>query len=164
MADERLDEVILIGRWLSTLIHASWTPHRRCTVRIQIQKILVEPEVDMGDLSPRRHSYLILLMTTVLSLAVSTSTSVELAHTHPGHVAATSKAVQSDRRGLVEKQNGESGKLPPFSLPSLFTSWHRADLLSQNAELFSFTYGALVVQLIKDYEDYVEVNKQLEKM
>ncbi|KAJ9106556.1 hypothetical protein QFC20_004048 [Naganishia adeliensis] len=33
-----------------------------------------------------------------------------------------------------------------------------------NAELFSFTYGALVVQLIKDYEDYVEVNKQLEKM
>jgi hypothetical protein len=34
----------------------------------------------------------------------------------------------------------------------------------QNAELFSFTYGALVVQLIKDYEDYAEVNKQLEKM
>lgn len=25
-------------------------------------------------------------------------------------------------------------------------------------------YGALVVQLIKDYEDYDEVNKQLEKM
>lgn len=34
----------------------------------------------------------------------------------------------------------------------------------QNAELFSFTYGALVVQLIKDYQDYAEVNKQLEKM
>ncbi|KAJ9091547.1 hypothetical protein QFC21_007172 [Naganishia friedmannii] len=33
-----------------------------------------------------------------------------------------------------------------------------------NAELFSFTYGALVVQMIKDYENYVEVNKQLEKM
>ncbi|EJU05274.1 BET3 family protein [Dacryopinax primogenitus] len=33
-----------------------------------------------------------------------------------------------------------------------------------NAELFSFTYGALVVQLIQDYEDYQEVNKQLEKM
>ncbi|GHJ85102.1 hypothetical protein NliqN6_1504 [Naganishia liquefaciens] len=33
-----------------------------------------------------------------------------------------------------------------------------------NAELFSFTYGALVVQLIKDYEDYAEVNNQLEKM
>ncbi|KAI5452874.1 hypothetical protein NCC49_006413 [Naganishia albida] len=33
-----------------------------------------------------------------------------------------------------------------------------------NAELFAFTYGALVVQLIKDYEDYIEVNKQLEKM
>ncbi|WVN86183.1 uncharacterized protein L203_101344 [Cryptococcus depauperatus CBS 7841] len=33
-----------------------------------------------------------------------------------------------------------------------------------NAELFTLTYGALVVQLIKDYEDYGEVNKQLEKM
>jgi hypothetical protein len=26
------------------------------------------------------------------------------------------------------------------------------------------TYGALVVQLIQDYEDYEEVNKQLDKM
>lgn len=26
------------------------------------------------------------------------------------------------------------------------------------------TYGALVVQLIQDYEDYAEVNKQLELM
>lgn len=33
-----------------------------------------------------------------------------------------------------------------------------------NAELFSLTYGALVVQLVKDYEDYQEVNKQLDKM
>jgi len=33
-----------------------------------------------------------------------------------------------------------------------------------NAELFALTYGALVVQLIQDYEDYNEVNKQLEKM
>ena len=34
----------------------------------------------------------------------------------------------------------------------------------QNAELFAMTYGALVVQLIQDYEDYAEVNTQLEKM
>ncbi|KAL0078364.1 transport protein particle complex subunit [Phycomyces blakesleeanus] len=33
-----------------------------------------------------------------------------------------------------------------------------------NAELFTLTYGSLVVQLVKDYEDYNEVNKQLEKM
>jgi len=33
-----------------------------------------------------------------------------------------------------------------------------------NAELFAMTYGALVVQLIQDYEDYAEVNKQLERM
>ncbi|EJT50475.1 transport protein particle complex subunit [Trichosporon asahii var. asahii CBS 2479] len=37
--------------------------------------------------------------------------------------------------------------------------WKRTDKV-----LFSLTYGALVVQLIKDYEDYGEVNKQLEKM
>lgn len=34
----------------------------------------------------------------------------------------------------------------------------------QNCELFSLTYGALVVQLVKDYENYAQVNKQLEKM
>ncbi|KAI8061764.1 NO signaling/Golgi transport ligand-binding domain-containing protein [Gongronella butleri] len=33
-----------------------------------------------------------------------------------------------------------------------------------NAELFTLTYGSMVVQLVKDYEDYNEVNKQLEKM
>lgn len=37
-------------------------------------------------------------------------------------------------------------------------------LYPQNAELFAFTYGALVVQLIQDYEDYSAVNTQLEKM
>lgn len=34
----------------------------------------------------------------------------------------------------------------------------------QNAELFTMTYGALVTQLIKDYEDYPAVNKQLDVM
>ncbi|CAG8977718.1 hypothetical protein HYALB_00008745 [Hymenoscyphus albidus] len=34
-----------------------------------------------------------------------------------------------------------------------------------NAELVTLTYGTIVAQLCKDYEsDYVEVNKQLEKM
>eukprot|EP00041_Stephanoeca_diplocostata_P007848 m.113087 g.113087 ORF g.113087 m.113087 type:complete len:179 (+) comp17059_c0_seq6:152-688(+) len=33
-----------------------------------------------------------------------------------------------------------------------------------NTELFTLTYGSLVAQLIKDYEDDDEVNKQLEKM
>ncbi|RIA92217.1 putative TRAPP complex component Bet3 [Glomus cerebriforme] len=33
-----------------------------------------------------------------------------------------------------------------------------------NAELFTLTYGSVVAQLVKDYEDYQEVNKQLEKM
>ncbi|KAH8920491.1 BET3 family protein [Atractiella rhizophila] len=40
--------------------------------------------------------------------------------------------------------------------------WKRTDKV--NAELFALTYGATVVQLIKDYEDYEEVNKQLDKM
>eukprot|EP00963_Diacronema_lutheri_P008024 scaffold689_cov333-Pavlova_lutheri.AAC.5 len=34
----------------------------------------------------------------------------------------------------------------------------------QNAELFTFTYGAVVRQLIEDYEDLDEVNKQLDEM
>jgi len=33
-----------------------------------------------------------------------------------------------------------------------------------NAELFTLTYGAFVVQLIQDYEDYAEVNRQLDIM
>ncbi|KAJ3298343.1 transport protein particle 22 kDa subunit [Borealophlyctis nickersoniae] len=33
-----------------------------------------------------------------------------------------------------------------------------------NAELFTLTYGSVVAQLLRDYEDYAEVNKQLEKM
>ncbi|TPX46530.1 hypothetical protein SeMB42_g03658 [Synchytrium endobioticum] len=33
-----------------------------------------------------------------------------------------------------------------------------------NGELFSLTYGSVVAQLIKDYEDYGQVNKQLDKM
>ncbi|KAI7861893.1 NO signaling/Golgi transport ligand-binding domain-containing protein [Spinellus fusiger] len=33
-----------------------------------------------------------------------------------------------------------------------------------NAELFTLTYGSMVVQLVKDYEDYSEVNKQLDKI
>jgi len=40
----------------------------------------------------------------------------------------------------------------------------KIDVEQLNAELFSLTYGALVVQLVKDYEDYQEVNKQLDKM
>ncbi len=35
---------------------------------------------------------------------------------------------------------------------------------SQNAELFTLTYGAMVLQLIRDYEDVQAVNTQLEKM
>ena len=33
-----------------------------------------------------------------------------------------------------------------------------------NAELLTLTYGALVAQLVKDYEDIEEVNAQLDKM
>lgn len=34
----------------------------------------------------------------------------------------------------------------------------------QNAEIFTLTYGSIVRQLIADFEDLDEVNKQLEKM
>eukprot|EP00127_Corallochytrium_limacisporum_P000737 Clim_evm23s25 gene=Clim_evmTU23s25 len=36
------------------------------------------------------------------------------------------------------------------------------DVPQVNAELFILTYGALVAQLVKDYEDVKEVNEQLE--
>ncbi|XP_014033685.2 trafficking protein particle complex subunit 3 isoform X1 [Salmo salar] len=38
------------------------------------------------------------------------------------------------------------------------------DSKKMNAELFTLTYGALVTQLCKDYENDEEVNKQLDKM
>ena len=34
----------------------------------------------------------------------------------------------------------------------------------QSGELFTLTYGSLVSQLLKDYEQDEEVNKQLDKM
>lgn len=34
----------------------------------------------------------------------------------------------------------------------------------QNAEIFTLTYGSMVRQLVADYEDVEEVNKQLDKM
>ena len=49
------------------------------------------------------------------------------------------------------------------SLPRLTISRSRVDKV--NAELVTLTYGTIVAQLCKDYEsDYVEVNKQLDKM
>ena len=35
---------------------------------------------------------------------------------------------------------------------------------AQSGELFSLTYGALVAQLVRDYERDGEINQQLEKM
>ena len=36
--------------------------------------------------------------------------------------------------------------------------------LSKSGELFTLTYGALVAQLVKDYENDEDVNHQLERM
>lgn len=41
-------------------------------------------------------------------------------------------------------------------------TWNK--MPKMNGELFALTYGAMVMQLIKDYEGVDEVNKQLEKM
>ena len=37
-------------------------------------------------------------------------------------------------------------------------------LCFQSGELFSLTYGAMVAQLVRDYENDEEINKQLDKM
>jgi hypothetical protein len=34
----------------------------------------------------------------------------------------------------------------------------------QNSELFTLTYGAIVMQMLRDYEDVSEVNRQLDRM
>ena len=38
------------------------------------------------------------------------------------------------------------------------------DTKKVSGELFSLTYGALVTQIVKDYQNVEDVNKQLEKM
>lgn len=38
------------------------------------------------------------------------------------------------------------------------------DTKKVSGELFSLTYGALVSQILKDYQNVEDVNKQLEKM
>eukprot|EP00128_Syssomonas_multiformis_P012947 Colp12_sorted_trinity150504_noHs@15029 len=39
-----------------------------------------------------------------------------------------------------------------------------AEVKKINVELFTLTYGSLVAQLVKDYEETNEINNQLEKM
>ena len=72
-----------------------------------------------------------------------------------------SSEVQGTRRRSL--QAIRQGAPPPLARWRELNSPHCCNQ-QINAELFALTYGALVVQLIKDYEDYDEVNKQLEKM
>lgn len=41
-------------------------------------------------------------------------------------------------------------------------TWKRVDKV--NAELFVLTYGSIVAQLCNDCDEYVEVNRQLDRM
>lgn len=53
----------------------------------------------------------------------------------------------------------------PVILDNMSRQSNRAtDSKKMNSELFTLTYGALVTQLCKDYENDEEVNKQLDKM
>jgi hypothetical protein len=84
------------------------------------------------------------------------------------HDGDNCETIQNDWRGHVEGAHRENRAcsfivLLTFAL-GLPTTNRTSDCTQQNAELFALTYGALVVQLIQDYEDYAEVNKQLEKM
>jgi|EP01043_Picozoa_sp_COSAG02_P070849 hypothetical protein len=51
---------------------------------------------------------------------------------------------------------------------ALFAWWQVLELIMrarrQNSELLAITYGALVAQLVEDYEDPAAINEQLEKM
>ncbi|KAJ3738041.1 NO signaling/Golgi transport ligand-binding domain-containing protein, partial [Lentinula raphanica] len=76
----------------------------------------------------------------------------------------------SRKRNFGKEEGKKTGRWqhPANNIKLAVKNYGKADLrkssVSQNAELFALTYGALVVQLIQDYEDYTEVNKQLEKM
>lgn len=43
-------------------------------------------------------------------------------------------------------------------------SYLSSPFLPQNTELFNLTYGAMVAQVIRDFEDPREINAQLEQM
>ena len=48
--------------------------------------------------------------------------------------------------------------------PCIFHRFKSILVTLQSGELFTLTYGALVGQLVKDYESDAEVNKQLDRM
>lgn len=63
----------------------------------------------------------------------------------------------------IEKSPGSSEDCPKLTIDAVFML--QSHLLSlQSSELFTLTYGALVTQLLKDYENDEDVNKQLERM
>jgi hypothetical protein len=53
---------------------------------------------------------------------------------------------------------------PAPALASSLTPLPSSCLAPQNAEIFTLTYGSILRQLIADFEDLDEVNKQLDKM
>jgi len=78
-------------------------------------------------------------------------------------MATSSKQYKAIGEDLWKGRTEKIVRVPSTSsLPTLLDSL--SSTFTQNAELFAMTYGALVVQLIQDYEDYAEVNKQLDKM
>jgi hypothetical protein len=53
----------------------------------------------------------------------------------------------------------------PLRGMEMLTTFERTRIDKVNAELVTLTYGTIVAQLCKDFDsDYVEVNKQLDKM
>lgn len=71
--------------------------------------------------------------------------------------------VTNNFRQGVENENRQSCELWAIQLPG--ASPRLSPEFYQNAELVTLTYGSIVAQLCKDYEgDYLEVNKQLDKM
>ncbi|KAF6211693.1 hypothetical protein GE061_012207, partial [Apolygus lucorum] len=55
-------------------------------------------------------------------------------------------------------------RLKSFRTITMSRAGTRVDAKKVNSELFTLTYGALVSQLMRDYENVEDVNKQLERM
>jgi hypothetical protein len=67
------------------------------------------------------------------------------------------------RAARVDPQSGGS-RTPPHVPPPRVRPPPPTTPPPQNAEIFTLTYGSIVRQLITDFEDLDEVNKQLDQM
>ena len=81
--------------------------------------------------------------------------------TSSGTITNSNRREKSSRRASLKNINPRK-----FSEDKIMSrqGTRVTDTKKVSGELFSLTYGALVAQILKDYQNVEDVNKQLEKM